>query len=277
MDRFLMLGRQHLYLTEEEALKYPVLRSFASEIESMKRSSGGYSEDFLRFLGATAIDSLDFSDYEGANLVHDLNRPVPEEWHGRYDLVFDGGSLEHVFQFPVALKSAMEMVELGGHFVAASPSNHFNGHGFYQLSAELFHRALSPVNGFSVKLMAFAEQGAGGRVYRVEDPAQVGRRILFGGRNPLLLLVVARREKISEIFSENPSQSDYAKVWTSSEEPKPTGKRKFRAIRRIMPSALMHRYDAWQVRRRRWREARIGVHPVDSFSEAFQEFPRPSC
>lgn len=277
MDRFLMLGRQHLYLTGEEALKCPGLRSCASGIESMKRSSGGYSEDFLRFLGATDIDSLDFSDYEGANLVHDLNRPVPEEWHGRYDLVFDGGSLEHVFQFPVALKSAMEMVGLGGHFVAASPSNHFNGHGFYQLSAELFHRALSPENGFSVKLMAFAEQGTGGRVFRVDDPAQVGRRILFGGRNPLLLLVVARRDKISNIFSENPSQSDYAKVWISSEAPRPNGKRKFQAIRRIMPSVLMHRYDAWRVSRRRRREARIGVHLVGSLSEAFHDFPKPTC
>jgi hypothetical protein len=77
----------------------------------------------------------------------------------------DGGTTEHVFNFPTALTNAMQMVETGGHLVIITGGNNFCGHGFYQFSPELFYRALSAENGFEMKRLIAAE--VGGNWYEV--------------------------------------------------------------------------------------------------------------
>src|SRR5437763_3852117 len=54
----------------------------------------------FRALGFTSVESLDASDYEGADIVWDLNKAVPDSLKAKYDVVFDGGTSEHVFNFP---------------------------------------------------------------------------------------------------------------------------------------------------------------------------------
>jgi hypothetical protein len=49
-----------------------------------------------------------------------LNKPVPDNLRSRFSVVFDGGTLDHVFNICQALKNAMEMVEVGGYFVQVS-------------------------------------------------------------------------------------------------------------------------------------------------------------
>jgi len=73
-------------------------------------------------LGAATVDSLDYSAYEGAALIHDMNLPWPSGSPPRqYDLVHDGGTLEHVFHLPQALSNAMSLVKPGGLFAGVSP------------------------------------------------------------------------------------------------------------------------------------------------------------
>jgi hypothetical protein len=275
MERFLMLGRQHLYLTSEEAKASAILRPFSKDLDALRRNSGGYGESFLGALGMKHIDSLDYSDYEGATVVHNLNEPVPASWEERHDLVFDGGSLEHVFQFPIALESCMRMVKQGGHFVSITTSNNYNGHGFYQFSAELFFRVFSRENGFSLTLAAFAESRRGGRLYRVDDPAERRHRILFQGKGPMLILLVARRDEIRPLFTGSPAQSDYAQVWQSGGHSGETPKRRWALLRRTLPASFLSCYDRWRIARHSRREALRGIHPVSSVAEAFREAPHP--
>ena len=55
-------------------------------------------ELFFKTLGYKRVDTLDVSDYEGANILFDLNQnQTPKEHINKYDLIFDGGTLEHVF------------------------------------------------------------------------------------------------------------------------------------------------------------------------------------
>lgn len=272
MERLLMVGRQHLYLSREEACESTILRPLAKAIEDLKSASSGFSESFLRSLGAQEVESLDYSDYEGATLVHDLNQPIPEEWEQRYDIVIDGGSLEHVFRYPTALESCLRMIRPGGHFVAATPSNNFSGHGFYQISAELFFRVFTRENGFSLPWVAFAETRRGGKVYQVEDPAKVGRRVLFGGTGPMMLLVVACREEVRPLFSQTPAQSDYARVWEASGAGPEALRRRFSRLRSLLPPSLLRSYDLWRIKRRWEHEALLGVHPVNSVNDAILEF-----
>src|SRR5262245_61315550 len=74
-----------------------------------------YAEPCFLGLGAKKVQSMDASAFEGAEFVHDLNQPIGTELRERFDVVYDGGTLEHVFNFPMALKNCMEMTRVGGH------------------------------------------------------------------------------------------------------------------------------------------------------------------
>ena len=106
-----------------------------------------YAEKLFMFLGAEIVDSFDYSDYEGATYAWDFNKPIEKLFKGSYTFDIDAGTLEHVFNFPIALKNCMEMTKLGGHFIATPPCNNDMGHGFYQISPELYFAAMSEENG----------------------------------------------------------------------------------------------------------------------------------
>jgi hypothetical protein len=105
--------------------------------------SAGYSENFFSFVGAKSIVSFDYSPYENPTYLHDMNDPTPEAFKESYTVLFDGGSLEHIFKFPMAIRNCMEMVRVGGHYLAITPANNFLGHGFYQFSPEIYFTVLS--------------------------------------------------------------------------------------------------------------------------------------
>ncbi len=172
-----------------------------------------YVEPLLRMLGADRIEALDASAFEGSGIVHDLNEPVDVALHGRFDLVLDGGTLEHVFNVPVALRNCMEMVKPGGRLILVTPANNFCGHGFYQFSPELFFRTLAPENGFEVERIVACEAFPLGRWYRIEDPARVGRRVELVTAHRVLLFVQARRTTADAVFAAWPQQSDYQALW----------------------------------------------------------------
>ena len=188
-----------------------------------------FADAYLRLLGAREVTALDVSGYEGAEIVHDLNEPVPPELERRFDVVFDGGSLEHVFDVPTALRSYMRMVRPGGRLIVATMANNHCGHGFYQLSPELFFRALSESSGYRVERLQLAGEeldftrpvagvsvlydvSRGGR-WEVTDPEEVRERVLLRGRSGAVLLVEARRVRDAEPLVQPPQQSDYQPLW----------------------------------------------------------------
>ena len=115
-------------------------------------------------------------------------------------MLFDGGSLEHIFNAPVALTSYMRMVRPGGHLLLALPANNYCGHGMYQFSPEFFFSALSEQNGFTVERMIMQEKDGhadprlGSAVHgpwegsslRRGRPAQFGERVTLLSRSPVI-------------------------------------------------------------------------------------------
>ena len=63
--------------------------------------------------GRHRIKAADASPYEDAQIVHDFNNPVPIRLHQRFDTIFDGGALEHIFNVPT-LRVACSPVNSGG-------------------------------------------------------------------------------------------------------------------------------------------------------------------
>jgi len=204
------LGRQRLSV-DPELCRQVLGQGFAGGTGSVGRKL--YSEPLFRALGAGMVEAFDYSDYEEAAHVHDFNFPIPERYHQQYSVVLDGGTLEHIFHFPVAVKNCMEMVALGGHFVAMTPANNYMGHGFYQFSPELFYRMLSSENGFRVERMLLRESGERSPWLSVSDPEDVGRRVTLRSPRRAQLFLMARRVAITPVFASPPLQSDYVPRW----------------------------------------------------------------
>jgi hypothetical protein len=218
-DSFVSFGRQTLYARKDILLS--LLREQKWDVtdeqrDSLLAPSGSTADEFLRILGAKEILAVDASDYEGAAIVHDMNTPIDARHAGRFDAVFDGGTLEHVFNFPVGIANAMRLVRTGGHYLAATPANNFFGHGFYQFSAELYYRIFSEENGFRIESMVVWEESSGSPYYEISDPAAVRSRVEFVSRRPTYLFIQAR--KIADVppFRTYPQQSDYTAVWNDS-------------------------------------------------------------
>lgn len=93
---------------------------------------------FLYTLGMQAAQALDVSDFEGAEIVWDLNQPIGPELVNRFDLIVDSGTLEHIFDVKMAMSNLVRMLRPGGRVLHFSPANNFCNHGFYQFSPTFF-------------------------------------------------------------------------------------------------------------------------------------------
>lgn len=95
-------------------------------------------EAFLS-LGFSQVRSMDVSSYEEADIIFDLNQSdPPAELSGAFDVIFDGGTFEHVFHLPNAFANVHTMLRPGGRIVHVAPSSNHVDHGFYMFSPTLF-------------------------------------------------------------------------------------------------------------------------------------------
>jgi len=244
----LTVGRQsfscHPVLFEELAARYGYHKS---EADWSRLAAKGplYADKFFAMLGAEDISAIDISDYEGAGIVHDLNVPIPEDYAGQYDVVVDGGSLEHVFNFPAAIRNCMAMVKTGGSLIMVTPINNYCGHGLYQFSPELIFRILTDRNGFRVECAVAWEESSAPVFYAVEDPEIIGQRVEMNSKYPVLMIVQARKLRHCDRF-QAPQQSDYTLLWGSNAHPlcspPPPSVRGFRAGRKHVLRFLFDHY-----------------------------------
>ena len=204
------LGRQDFFPDAGVLQRLLDLREPGRSATRFLAESGHYAEKLFEFLGAEEVVAIDNSAYEGAQVVVDMNAPIDLSLKDRFTAVFDGGCLEHVFNFPQAIRNCMELLAVGGHFIGVTPANNFCGHGFYQFSPELFFRVFSQTNGFAIRAILTMEKE---RWFRVMDPEQFGGRVELLNNRPTYLFVLAEKIKQREIFMELPQQSDYARQW----------------------------------------------------------------
>ena len=127
LGRTITLGRLSVLLGPKLAKKW------------VGTDQGAWCEDLLmRHFGATEVDSIDNSDYEGAKIVFDYNQPVPKELHQQYDTVIDFGCSEHIFDVAQVFKNTADICKIGGRILHILPADNFCGHGFYQFTPEFF-------------------------------------------------------------------------------------------------------------------------------------------
>ncbi|MBI3563089.1 MAG: hypothetical protein HY080_15375 [Gammaproteobacteria bacterium] len=148
LGRLLTLGRQDVYITAEELRatmaefgKRPVqeIAHSLSKKTSFAKSDFISDEYLFSALGFSECKALDASSYEDADYVFDLNRiDTPEALVDRWDTIFDGGTIEHVFHLPNALSNIFRLLRIGGRVVHIAPSSNHIDHGFYMFSPTFF-------------------------------------------------------------------------------------------------------------------------------------------
>jgi SAM-dependent methyltransferase len=142
----LQLGRQYVFFDDDSLQKFARLHDvkLKSEfVDANKRTAPlgpSYIDDgtFFARLGFRVVESCDASSDEAPTHVFDLNGKIPDELIGRYDVVYDGGTLEHVFNIPNALRNIHQLLKVGGRIIHCSPSSNYVDHGFYMFSPTLF-------------------------------------------------------------------------------------------------------------------------------------------
>lgn len=226
---------------------------------------------FFRLLGARHVDEIDASDYEGASIVHDMNQPLPPQYHQRYDVVYDGGSMEHIFDVQQVLQNIGTMLRVGGLYVGNTCANNLLGHGFYQFSPELFYRYLCPQNGWSSTAVFLCEwQKNPPTFWFVEDPRSTGRRIQVQTRSQLYIMVVAEKTAHPSAFTV-PQQSDYVRAWSdrsSTATSHPPSSSLLSNGKDLLRLFGLHRLQALLLQRNKFPGLRQpGIHPLTT--EAF--------
>lgn len=125
--KILLLGRQTMPFNEES------LRQLGKKwgLEPIDVQSDNYTtsainntddsfvtdECFFRMLGVNEIHALDHSDFEGADIIADICKPLPEELEGQFEFIFNGSTLDNVFDTAMAIKNIGRLLKPGGRVI----------------------------------------------------------------------------------------------------------------------------------------------------------------
>jgi len=136
--KVLLIGRQNTDITPEAMTNLLSLYDLTPRVPLVLEKEGSMEHKTLTLAEGTAriadfsvfhalsdckVVALDISDYEGAEIVHDLNVPLPDKYKGQFDFIFDGSSLDNIFNVTQALISLSELLRPGGRLLLYNASN----------------------------------------------------------------------------------------------------------------------------------------------------------
>jgi SAM-dependent methyltransferase len=164
--RLLLFGQGDIYFSFEAlermartagVLLAPGIAAKTSQIPDFAAKGYTHPDTVFRSLGFSEITVLDYSEFEGADVVFDLNSPVPPpELEGQFDAIIDHGTLEHVFHFPNALNNIFRLMKVGGRAIISAPSGNFFDHGFYMFQPTVFQDYFA-ANGWIINSIQIAQ------------------------------------------------------------------------------------------------------------------------
>ncbi len=230
----------------------------------------GYCEPLLKSaFGAAVVDSIDASDYEQADIIHDMNTPIAPA--RLYSAVLDFGTLEHVFNVPVAFDNVARLCAPGAHILHVLPSNNLVGHGFYQFSPEFFFQIYAPERGYAGTRVFVAGGGNPDIWYEVRAPREVRARVGITSRDELRLLVLTQKVGDPVPLTERAvQQSDYVALWNKGPR-RPSTQRRRGALERIVRDILNGLRQRRKVARKNVAHARADMtaHRVSELTANF--------
>src|SRR5262245_57188207 len=120
-----LLGRQTVYLTVEGAEKLvracgvePHDASVELDVETRGAAAlrGEFVSDrmFFAMLGVKKVIAIDHTDYEGAEVIIDLNVQLPEAHMPSVDFLFGGSVLDNIFDPATYMVNVSKLLRPGG-------------------------------------------------------------------------------------------------------------------------------------------------------------------
>ena len=217
----LMLGRQTLQIPENRQGRFNTTMAglgFSQTYSDLHQNPPHFAEPFFDALGIKGIRSVDAAAYEGSDIIHDLNQPVDDSLTDRFSFIYDGGTLEHVFNAPTAMDNVHNMLKPGGIFVSATTGDGWFGHGFWQMSPEVAFSYWGTSRGYEI--LEVKEAPIKPRLHPIDipDPRKTGKRAKrrTGGSSIYLWYAVRKPEK--QVKFTTPQQSDYQTIWDNDDQ-----------------------------------------------------------
>ena len=196
----LSLGRINNLISKDEFKKL-----------NIKKNEYTYEDKILmQNFNFLSLNYLDFSSFEDADIICDLNKPI-ENINRKFDTILDFGTSEHVFNINQCLKNIANLCKINGHIIQCLPANNNCGHGFWQFSPELFFKIYNKKNGFDNTEIFIIDLFDKNNWYQVNQQKS-GERLELSSSEPLYILV--KTKKISSSLFEDINQSDYEYQWS---------------------------------------------------------------
>ena len=175
-----------------------------------------YADKLLKqHFNLLSLNALDYSSFEDADIIHDLNIPL-ENSNKQFNTIIDFGTSEHVFNVTECLKNISNLCKINGHIVHCLPANNNCGHGFWQFSPELFFSIYDNRNGFDETEIFLINLFDKKNWYKI-NKQKIGERLELNSKEPLYLLV--KTKKIGKNLYQNINQSDYEQQWLNDQYP----------------------------------------------------------
>jgi hypothetical protein len=209
-DRTVTLGRHEIFFTEED-FAFIKARGGLPLTYDHSVGVGQFAESLFKKFGASEIESIDASGYEGASIIMDFNQPVSGALKEKYTLFADFGSIEHIFNISQAIENISSLLAQGGGVIIQTQANGFAGHGFYQLSPEFFYSAFSEANGFGGTVVFLVDMQDIRRWYLVPDPQSLAKRNAIPNRRSFHIFCISA--KSATVGTIRAQQSDYELAW----------------------------------------------------------------
>lgn len=87
----------------------------------------------------TQLESLDVVAGFGGTIIHDLNAPIPEEHHEKFDFILDGGTFDHLMQLGTAFTNVIKMLKPGGRVLHFNAASGYIGAAYVSFGPDLFY------------------------------------------------------------------------------------------------------------------------------------------
>ena len=151
--RVLTLGRQNVRLSLDKTVR--ILKDVGVEIDptvvnkirvSEKDNDTRYSnsknvtdKQLFELLGAQKVEALDITDYEQAEIIHNLNYPMSQEHFGKYDYIIDGGTFDHLFDVKTAFENVTGLLNVNGTILMWNGASNFTGAAYLSYAPDFFY------------------------------------------------------------------------------------------------------------------------------------------
>lgn len=172
------LGRQLIGMTHGEAITVlkgqgmtidrEAIEATRNSVESRVRYAEGmgYLTDqaFFRLFGLDRVYSFDVTDYEDCDIVHDLNKPIPDELKGTYDFIIDGGTFDHLVDIKQCFINVIDMLKPNGRIFMWNAASNFTGAAYLSFGPDFFEDYFV-INRFNDTKVYIAEGESIGQLY----------------------------------------------------------------------------------------------------------------